>query len=156
MALMNAKDAISGSLGECYVTIDGQRYHLVQVLSVKVDIEKTKKEIPIMGKVGKGNKATGAKIKGSAKLYYNTSLFRKLLIQYLDTGEDFYFDMVIKNEDPTSKVGVQIVQLLNCNINNGVLAHIDAEAETLDEEFEFTVESVKLSNEFNELEIMKG
>ena len=56
---MNAKDAISGSMGKCYVTIDGNRYFLMQVISLKAEMEKTKVKVPIMGRPGKGNKATG-------------------------------------------------------------------------------------------------
>ena len=29
---MNAKDAVSGSLGECYVTLDGRRYNLMTAI----------------------------------------------------------------------------------------------------------------------------
>ena len=31
---MNAKDAISAALAECYVTIDGNRYHFMQAINL--------------------------------------------------------------------------------------------------------------------------
>lgn len=154
MPIMNAKDVISGSLGKCYVTIEGNRYELMQVTQVKAKIEKTKKEVAIMGKTGKGNKTTGWKGTGSAKLHYNTSLFRELAEKYKDTGEDIYFDMQIENDDPTSHVGKQVVILINCNFNSMTLANIDAESESLDEDFDFTFEDFKVAKKFNNLDGM--
>lgn len=154
MAIMAGKNAVSGSLGKCYVTIEGNRYEMLQVLNVKAKLEKTKKEVAIMGKPGKGNKATGWKGTGSAKFYYNTSLFRELAERYKDTGEDIYFDMQIENDDPTSQVGKQVTMLINCNFNSMVLANIDAEADVLDEEFDFTFEDFKVPKRFSNLEGM--
>lgn len=59
--IMNAKDAVSASLAECYVTIEGNRYNLMQAIKLEAKVEKTKSEVPILGKTGKGNKATGWK-----------------------------------------------------------------------------------------------
>ena len=78
-ATMNAKDAVSGSMGKCFVTIEGNRLLLMQVIAVKAEISKTKTKVPIMGRTGKGNKSTGWEGTGNAKLHYNTSLFRELL-----------------------------------------------------------------------------
>ena len=73
--IMNAKDAISASLAECFVTIEGNRYNFMQAINLEASIEKTKSEIPILGKTGKGNKTTGWKGSGSATFHYNTSIF---------------------------------------------------------------------------------
>ena len=154
MAVMSGKNAISGSLVKCYVTIEGNRYEMLQVLNVKAKLEKTKKEVSIMGKPGKGNKSTGWKGTGSAKFHYNSSLFRELAERYKDTGEDIYFDMQVENYDPTSKVEKQVTILINCNFNSMVLANIDAEADTLDEEFDFTFEDFKVPTKFSNLDGM--
>ena len=50
--IMNAKDAISASLAECFVTIEGNRYNFMQAINLEASIEKTKSEIPILGKTG--------------------------------------------------------------------------------------------------------
>ena len=41
---MNAKDAVSASLAECFVTIDGNRYNFMQAINLEASIEKTKTE----------------------------------------------------------------------------------------------------------------
>lgn len=148
MQFMNAKDAISASLAECYVTIEGNRYGFMQAINLEAKMEKTKSEIPILGKTGKGNKTTGWKGTGSATFHYNTSVFRELLYRYKKTGEDVYFDIQVTNEDPTSTVGEQTVILKDCNIDGGILAKFDADAEYLDEDMDFTFEDWEMPNSF--------
>jgi len=149
MATMNAKDAISASLAECYVTIEGNRYNLMQAINLEASFEKNKSEVPILGKTGKGNKATGWKGTGNATFHYNTSIFRELLYKYKSTGEDIYFDIQVTNEDPTSGVGRQTVVLKDCNLDGGVLAKFDADEEYLDEEMDFTFEDFEMPETFN-------
>lgn len=151
--IMNAKDTVSASLAECFATIDGKRYNLMQAINLEAKFEKTKSEVPILGKTGKGNKTTGWKGTGSATFHYNTSIFRELLQQYKETGKDTYFDIQITNEDPTSQVGRQTVVLKDCNIDGGILAKFDADAEYLDEDMDFTFEDFEIPETFS---LLKG
>ncbi|MDE5588726.1 MAG: phage tail tube protein, partial [Acetatifactor sp.] len=114
---MEARDAISGARGECYIKIGDKRYNFMQAINVEAKFEKTKTEVAILGKTGKGNKTTGWKGTGSATFRYNTSIFRKMMAAYKDTGEDTYFEMELINEDPTSRVGKQTMMLTECNID---------------------------------------
>lgn len=148
---MNARDAISASLAECYVTIENNRYNLMQAINLEAKFEKNKSKIPILGKTGKGNKSTGWQGTGSATFHYNTSIFRDLMKRYKDTGEDVYFDIQVTNEDPTATVGRQSIILTGCNIDGGVLAKFDADAEYLDEEMDFTFEDFEMPEEFTML-----
>ena len=148
---MKAKDSLSAKLAECYVTISGRRYNFMQAINFEANFERTKTEIPILGKTGMGNKSTGWKGTGSATFHYNTSIFRKMMLDYKNTGEDTYFDMQIINEDPTSTVGKQEIQLLDCNIDGGILAKFDADGEYLDEEMDFTFEDFSMPEEFTHL-----
>lgn len=152
--ILKAKDTISAKLAECYVTIDGNRYNFMQAINVEAKVEKTKTQVPILGRTGYGNKSTGWKGSGSAKFHYNTSIFRELLIRYKETGQDIYFDMQITNEDPTSDAGRQSVILVDCNIDGGVLAKFDADGEYLDEDWDFTFEDFKMPESFNVLDGM--
>lgn len=153
-SVMNAKDAISASLATCYVTIGTDRYNFMQAKNVEANITKDKTEVPILGKTGKGNKSVGWSGSGSATFHYNTSIFRQLLKQFKDTGEDVYFDMQITNEDPTSTVGRQTVVLKDCNIDGGLLAAFDAGGDILEDKFDFTFEDFEIPEEFNLLDGM--
>ena len=152
--IMNAKDSVSASLAECFVTIDGNRYNFMQAINLEAKIEKTKTEVPILGKTGKGNKSTGWTGSGSATFHYNTSIFRELLFKFKETGEDIYFDIQITNEDPTSAVGRQTVILKDCNMDGGILAKFDADGEYLDEDMDFTFEDFEMPEKFKNLKGM--
>ena len=39
---MNAWDALSAGLAECYVTLDGRRYKFMQAINLEASIEKKK------------------------------------------------------------------------------------------------------------------
>ena len=149
--IMNAKDAVSASLAECFVTLDGNRYNFMQAIDLEANFEKQKAEVPILGKPGRGNKSTGWKGTGSATFHYNTSIFRELLYRYKNTGEDIYFDIQVTNQDPTSAVGRQTVILKGCNTDGGILTKFDADAEYLDETLDFTFEDFEIPEKFNML-----
>ena len=155
MQSMNAKDAVSASLAECFVTIEGNRYNFMQAINLEASIEKTKSEIPILGKTGNGNKTTGWKGSGSATFHYNSSIFRELLYRYKETGDDVYFDIQITNEDKGATVGRQTIVLKDCNVDGGLLAKFDADAEYLEDEMDFTFEDWEMPETFTELPGMR-
>ena len=150
--VMKAKDTIFAALAECFITIGTRRYNFMQAINLEAQFKKNKTEVPIIGKTGKGNKASGWSGTGSATFHYNTSLFRQMMIQYKDTGEDIYFEIQISNEDKTSAAGRQTIILLDCNIDGGILAKFDADGEYLDENMDFTFEDFKMPEAFKDLE----
>ena len=152
--IMHARDTISSSLAECFVTINGNRYNFMQAINLEANFEKNKTEVPILGKTGKGNKSTGWKGSGSATFHYNTSIFRELMYEYKNTGKDVYFDIQVTNSDPTSTVGSQTVILKDCNIDGGILTKFDADAEYLDEDMDFTFEDFEIPEKFKLIEGM--
>ncbi len=149
---MTAKDTLSAALAECFVTIGKRRYNFMQAINVEAKFEKTKTEVPILGKTGKGNKATGWKGTGSCTAHYNTSIFRQMMLDYKKKGKDTYFEMQITNEDPTSGAGRQTIVLLDCNIDGGILAKFDADADYLDEDMDFTFEDFSMPESFKNLD----
>ncbi len=149
---MKAKDAVFAALAECFVTIGTRRYNFMQAINLEAKFEKNKTEVPILGKTGKGNKASGWKGTGSATFHYNTSIFRQMMQHYKDTGEDIYFEIQISNEDPTTRVGRQTMILVDCNIDGGILAKFDADGEYLDEDMDFTFEDFRMPETFKDLD----
>ncbi|MGN4127622.1 phage tail tube protein [Lysinibacillus sphaericus] len=151
---MHARDALHGAQGRAYVTIEGNRYLFAQLINLEARMDKTKTQIPIMGRVAKGNKSTGAEYSGSATFYFNTSIFRKLLKRYKETGEDVYFDIQVTNEDGSAKVGRQTTILIDCNMDGGIIAALDADAEYLEDSIDFTFEDWDMPEEFSTLQEM--
>ncbi len=151
---MHAKDAIHGAQGKAYITMEGVRYLFAQLINLEARMDKTKTQVPIMGRTGKGNKSTGWEGTGSATFHFNTSIFRKLLKRYKDTGEDIYFDIQVTNEDTSSSVGRQTTILIDCNLDGGLIASLDADAEYLEDSIDFTFEDWDMPEEFSILDTM--
>ena len=149
---MKAKDTIFAGLAEYFITIGTRRYNFMQAINLEASFKKNKTKVPILGRTGKGNKASGWEGTGKATFHYNTSVFRQMMLQYKDTGEDVYFEIQISNEDATSSVGRQTMILMDCNIDGGVLAKFDADGEYLDEEMDFTFEDFRMPEAFQDLE----
>ena len=95
---MHARDAVSAKLASCYITIDGERYLLMQAKTSKHVLKRIKVGVPILGKTGLGHRATNWNGTGSMTVYGNTSKFAELVKRYKDTGEDIYFDIQVRNE----------------------------------------------------------
>ena len=147
---MNAKDAVSAKLAECYVTIENRRFLLMQGKDFEAKFEKTKKEINVLGKTGSGNKSTGWKGTGKITIYKNTSIFDELMERYKNTGEDVYFDIQVSNEDPTSAAGICTMVFMGCNVD-GVLASFDVDGDFLEQEIDFTFEDFSNPTKFTQL-----
>ena len=152
---LKAKDTLSAKLAECFVTIGSNRYNFMQAINFEASFEKTKTEVPVLGKTGTGNKTTGWKGSGSATFHYNTSIFREMMLNYKDTGEDVYFEIQVTNEDPTSAAGRQTLVFIDCNTDGGILAKFDADGEYLDEDMDFTFEDFKMPETFKLLDGMQ-
>lgn len=147
---MSARNAVSAKMAECYVTIEGKRYNLMSAINVKITFDKNKTEVPILGRMNKGHKSTSSSIKGSAKFHLNTSIWRELAYKFQQTGEDVYFDMMIKNEDITaSDIGRQTMIFYDCNWDSITLAEFDADSDdVLTEDVDFTVENFEMPEKF--------
>lgn len=151
---MHARDVISARLASCYITIDGERFLLMQAKSLEARVEKNKVEVPILGRPGLGHKTTSWNGTGSMTIYSNTSKFTELLKRYKDTGEDIYFDIQVRNEDATTTVGAQTVILKDCNLDSGTLAAFDADGDWLEQDVDFTFEDFEVPEKFSDLDGM--
>lgn len=146
---MNAKDSISASLAECYITIGSNRYNAFNFTKFEAQIKKLKKKVPILGKTGKGNKSTGWEGTFKATMHYNTSIYRRMLLDFKNTGADVYFEVQITNEDPTSSAGRQTIVFKNCNLDDGILAKFDASSDDpLTEDVNGTFDDFEMPEEF--------
>lgn len=148
MAFFELKDTISGQEGRAYATIDGNIEEMFYAKNIEATAEKTKAEGKTLGKRGTQNKATGWNGTGSMTIYYVTSIFRRMMLEYIKTGRDTYFDMTVINEDPGSTIGKQTTVLRNVNLNSVVMAKIDLESDMLDEDIDFTYDDVDILDEF--------
>ncbi|WP_053984998.1 phage tail tube protein [Niameybacter massiliensis] len=148
MGFFKAGDTISGQEARAFITIDGRVEPLFYAKNLEATAKKKKTEIKTLGHRGTQHKANGWSGEGSMTVYYATSLFRELMIKYMKTGVDTYFDIQVTNEDPTSSIGTQTVLLKDCNLDSVVLASFDVDADVLEEDLDFTFSDADLLEKF--------
>lgn len=152
---MEAFDAVSGSLAECYITISGKRYNFMQLTKFESKIEKTSIEVSILGRTGKGHKSGPWKGSWSGTAHYNQSIMRQMMLDYKNTGTDVPFTIQVTNEDPASTIGRQTVVHKGCLTSGGILSKFDASSDTLDEEISGTFDDFELPEKFKMLNGMQ-
>lgn len=151
MKTLNAPDTISGKEGRAYAKIDGNNEELFFAKTIESTVEKSKSEVKAIGKRMTGHKTTGGNGTGSMTLYYMTPLFRQMIKQWKETGQDIYFDMVIENDDQESSAGKQSVLLIDCNLDSVVLGKLDGDSDDpMDEDVDFTFEDFDILTPFTQ------
>lgn len=149
---MAEKDALSGKQAKAYATINGRVEELFYARSLEATITKNKTDVPVLGKTNVGQKPTGWSGSGTLNIYYITSLFRQLMLEYIKTGRDFYFDLQVVNEDPDSDAGRQTVVLKNCNLDEVSAAQFDITSdEPMNEDMPFTFTDYEILDDFASL-----
>lgn len=149
MSYLLAGDTVNGREGTVYATINGKVYNLLEIKTLEAKVEKQKSDIPVLGFRGIQTKAKGYKGSGSIEAYYVSSLPRQTLINYMNTGVDTYFTIVVTNEDKTTSLGAQRIQLNNVNIDSAVIAKVDVDADNLTESYDFTFDSAEILQAFD-------
>ena len=149
MAYLKAADVISGQEGQVVFNVGGQVEVGAYVRNFEATFEKQKEEVRTLGHRGAQHKTTGWTGTGSMTLYYVTTLFRNLAQQYARDGKDLYFNVTVENNDPTSSIGKQVVVFYDCNLDSTVLAKLDVDNTTLDEDVDFTFDDFQVLNNFS-------
>ncbi|HEU4962261.1 MAG TPA: phage tail tube protein [Bacilli bacterium] len=148
MGYFRAEDTISGREGRAYATINGKVEEMFYVKTLEASVEKGKTEVKMLGHRGTQHKANGWKGTGSMTIYYVTTLFRQMMLDYIKTGKDAYFDIQIVNEDPASSIGKQTVVLKHVNLDKVLVGKVDTESEILDESIDFTFDDLDILDSF--------
>lgn len=146
--LLQAGDLISGQEARATLKINGSIHEMFFAKNVEATCEKNKEEVKLIGSRATHNKTSGWSGSGSMNIYYITSLFRKMALQYIKTGKDVYFDMTVVNDDPSTTVGKQTTVLYGCNIDGTILAKFDIDTPVLDEDVDFTFTDVDYLDQF--------
>lgn len=151
MATLKAWDAINGALGTCYANINGNKEEMLYVKNIEAKIKKNKREIKVLGQTGSKHKATGWSGSGSMTIYYSTTKFREMMLEYIKSGKDIYFDIIVENKDDSSNIGRQSIILKQVNIDSIIMTKLDINSTELDEEISFTFNDVSILQSFDNI-----
>jgi len=131
-----ARNVISGK--EARIYWNGEE--IAYAKSVEANVEKTKTQIKVLGRVMDGSKTTSAAGTGTMTLHKTTSKFVKMMRDYVRTGEDQYFTVEMVLDDKGAGRGTERVTLFEVNIDSVKIAALDVDSEGLEEEVPFTFE----------------
>ena len=151
MTILQAEDTVNGREGVATAIIDGKVVELMELSNITINIEKIKSEFKAMGTRSTQNRTTGWRGTGSMTVRYVSTRWAEMIQKYIKTGVDTYFTIVVTNEDPGSKTGKQVIQILGCNMDSMDIAKLDVDADILDHDFDFTFNDMNILSSFNEL-----
>lgn len=148
MVWRNGQDTISGNEGRVVAMINGREETLFYVKEFEASIELTKEEVKFLGSRATHHKVTGWSGTGSMTIHYMTSVYRRLVADYVNGGQLPAMTFTGTNDDPTSSVGVQRVALTGV-ILDGVDVFRLATEGILEESIDFTFEGMELLDPFH-------
>ena len=152
MTFFKETDALSGKQAKAYAIINGRVEELFYAKALEATIEKNKVDVPVLGKTNTAQRAAGWSGSGTLTVYYVTSVFRQLMRTYIQTGRDFWFELMIVNEQPGSDTGKQVTFLKKCNLDSVIAARFDASSDDmLEEELPFTFSDYDIQDKFSEI-----
>lgn len=146
--MLKASDVISGQEATAIANINGSVVDLFFAKSVEATFNKEKIDVRTLGNRVKQKKTVGWEGTGNMTVYYCSSVFRELAVEYIKTGKDLFFDLVVTNNDATSTIGAQTVALYDVNLDTTVLAKFDTESQVMDENMNFSFTGAEVLESF--------
>ena len=134
---MPENEAPSAKLATAYVTIDDKRYSLLNAKDFEAKMSVETKEVPVLGKIIKGVKPTGATIKFKMTIYHCTEIFDEVLEHYKNTGRMPAIDLQVTNEDTGTSCGKSTKIYTGCVLDGDVLLSMfDADGDFIEQSIE--------------------
>lgn len=149
MGFLSKDDAINAREGVIIANIDGKVKELAEVKTLTASVEFNKVDFKALGTSAVQKKTTGWSGTGSMTIYYVTSEWNKIILQYTKYKKVVNFDIIVKNEDSSSSIGKQRVKLSRCTLDGGDIAKMDSDADFLEGSYNFTFEDWELLDEFD-------
>ena len=146
-----AKDTVNGAEGKVFVTVNGKQIEVAGMKNITTNAEIQGTDMRVIGTRTIQNKANGAKQTGTGNIYYGTSLWTDMVLEYINTGNMPQFDLQITNGDPSTSVGTQTMAYYGCQLTGTIpLSILNSEEAMLSYEFNFSWTRVAKLRGFNE------
>ena len=144
------RDTIHGASGKAFITQDGVVKEIFAAKKIEAKGNISESDMKVIGTKKIQIKKGGVKMTGSGTMYYVTSDFAKMLVDYLHTGVLAYFNMQVSIDDEASSVGTHTVALYNCQLTGDIpLFILDDGSDMLTFDFSFTFEDAEILSSFN-------
>lgn len=143
MAYLLAKDTVNGAKGKIFVTLDGRNIEVAGMRNITTKAEIQSNDMRVIGTNKIQQKQNGTRLTGTGNIYYGTSLFTDMVLQYIKTGVMPQFDIQITNNDPATSVGSQVMAYYGCTLTGTIpLSILNDEEAMLNYDFNFAYTDV--------------
>lgn len=133
-----AKDTVNGAEGKVFVTVGGKNIEVAGMRNIQTNIELQSSDMRVIGTRSIQEKPNGAKQTGKGNIYYGTSLFTDMVMEYIQNGSMPEFTIQITNNDPATSVGSQSIAYYGCHLTGNIpLSILDSEQTMLNYDFSF-------------------
>lgn len=151
MAYLLAKDTVNGAEGSVVITQNGVNTVIAGMRNITTNAEIQSSDMRVIGTRVIQNKNNGAKLTGTGNIYYGSTIFTDMVLQYIQTGVMPQFDIQITNSDPTTTVGSQVMAYYGCTLTGTIpLSILNDEEAMLNYDFNFAYTSVAMLSSFTD------
>lgn len=149
--LMKTQDAPGSKMGTVFCTIGTRRYAMLNAKKVEVTASVETKEVPRLGAIIKGRKATGLEVKIVMTVYKCSGMFDQVIKQFKETGAMPTFDVQVTSWDETTSIGRDSKIYPNCIIDGDVLlSMVDAEGDFIEQEITAYADDFNISENYTD------
>ena len=149
MGFIDKNTVISGRSGVVTAKINGRVEEIAEIKSLTATINLSKADFKAIGTKVTQKKINGWDGAGSMTVYFVTSRWNELILDYTKYGKVTHFDIIIDNEETSSEIGKQTIKLSRCLLDGGDVAKIDTDADFLDASYNFTFEDWDVVKKFD-------
>lgn len=150
------RDAPNGKEGRAVMTVNGKQIELFGLKNLKTECSFDKSDFKQVGTRINQKKVTGITYTGSFSIVYGTPYFKRMIVEYVETGRPVYFNIQVTNNDPATTIGDQVSAYYDCLIDGSQLSQLDADADIMTEDINFTFNRFRMMKEFHEPEQYGG
>ena len=118
---MNTADAVTAKFAEVYVTLNGKRYAMLMCKNFEAKANVSTQDVPRMGSVVMGKKATKIELSFTMTIYKCTEIFDDVIDTFISKGVMPLFDIQVSNDDPASSVGRSTKVYNDCVLDGDIL-----------------------------------
>lgn len=149
MSYLLSKNTVNGAEGKVFVTVNGRNAEVAAMKAITTNAEIQSEDMRVIGTRTIQTKNNGAKLTGTGTIYYGTSLFTEMVLQYINSGVMPEWSLQISNTDAASGVGNQRMIYYGCQLIGTIpLSILDSEQAMLSYEFEFSYRGVDVLERF--------
>lgn len=155
MAYLLARDTVNGSEGKAFISRNGANMEVAGLRNIHAVASIQNTDMRQVGTRIVLAKSNGVKQTITGNLYYGSSLFSDMVLEYINTGTMPQFDIQITNSDPTTTVGTRVMGYYGCQLTGDIpLSILDSEEAMLNYDFNMTYTRVAKLEDFKTPDVL--